>query len=87
MVSQILISSWSIGSFDECVTSESDTGNEDENGQLEAPCQFPFILNKKTYWACTYDYGHLTGYKPWCSTKTDDNDNHIQGKFFKTEPH
>ena len=33
IVSQILISSWFIGSFDECVTSESDTGNDEGDGQ------------------------------------------------------
>ena len=79
MVSLISISSWFIGSFDECVTSETDSGNEDGDGKLATTCQFPFILNKKTYWACTFDYGHLTGYKPWCSTKVDENRNHIQG--------
>ena len=68
-----------LGSFDECETSKTDTGNDEGSGKLASPCQFPFILNNKKYWACTYDYGHLAGYKPWCSTKTDENDNHIKG--------
>ena len=68
------------GSFSGCRSSETDRGNEDGDGQLGLPCQFPFILNKKIYYACTYDYGHLTGYKPWCATDTDENNNYISGK-------
>ncbi len=43
------------------------------------PCKFPFKLRGKVYWACTFDFSHITGYKPWCSTNTDANDNHITG--------
>ena len=72
-----------LGNFAECYTSATDTGNGDEDkegdGGLDLPCKFPFTLNKKTYWACTYDYGHLTGFKPWCATKTDRNGNYIAG--------
>ena len=72
-----------LGNFAECYTSATDTGNGDDekegDGGLDLPCKFPFTLNKKTYWACTYDYGHLTGFKPWCATKTDRNGNYIAG--------
>merc|ERR1712223_72623 len=69
------------GTFDECLTSKTDAGNEDSDGELGAPCRFPFTLQGETYWACTYDYGHLTGYKPWCATKTDRSGNYIQGNW------
>ena len=44
------------------------------------PCVFPFKLdlNNKTYHSCTYDFSHVTGYKPWCSTKVDANGYHIK---------
>ena len=44
------------------------------------PCVFPFKLdlNNKTYHACTYDFSHVTGYKPWCSTKVDENGYHVK---------
>ena len=58
------------GSFPNCRTSTKDKGEEDR-GRLNLPCQFPFTLRNKTYWACTFDYSHITGYKPWCSTKVD----------------
>ena len=66
------------GTFNSCRTSSSDSG-EGDRGQLDAPCQFPFTLRNKTYYACTFDYSHITGYKPWCSTKVDRNGNHISG--------
>ena len=44
---------------------------------MNLPCQFPFTVKNKTYWACTYDYSHITGYRPWCSTKVDRQGNHI----------
>ena len=48
-------------------------------------CQFPFTHEGRTYFGCTsiitnktktgdFEFG-----KPWCSTKTDDNHNHITG--------
>ncbi|CAL4063691.1 unnamed protein product, partial [Meganyctiphanes norvegica] len=42
-------------------------------------CQFPFIYNGATYTACT-TVGAPDG-KPWCSTKTDVQNNHIKGNF------
>ena len=39
-------------------------------------------MKGKIYYTCTYDFSHVTGYHPWCSTKTDDNDNHIGGQSF-----
>ena len=66
----------------ECFTSKTDDGGRYARhfGQLNAPCQFPFILNNKTYRACTWDYSHITGYKPWCSVKTDDKNFHDKGR-------
>ena len=43
------------------------------------PCKFPFIYNNKTYDSCTYDYSYATGWYPWCSTKTDENNIHVKG--------
>ena len=48
--------------------------------QLDQPCQFPFIVKGKTYYTCTYDYSYLTGYKPWCSVSTDENNLHNKGR-------
>ena len=59
-----------LGSFPNCRTSNKDKG-EENRGRLNLQCQFPFTLRNKTYWACTFDYSHITGYKPWCSTKVD----------------
>lgn len=67
-----------LGSYQNCRTSQTDKGYGDR-GQLNQPCQFPFTLRGKTYWACTYDLSHITGYKPWCSTKVDADGNHISG--------
>lgn len=66
------------GTFDSCKTSETDTG-EGGRGHLNTPCQLPFTLRGRTYYACTYDYSHITGYKPWCSTKVDANGKHVSG--------
>ena len=47
------------------------------------PCKFPFIFKNKTYYNCTYDYtlenNAFTLARPWCSTKTDENNNHVKG--------
>ena len=47
---------------------------------IDQPCVFPFKLdlNNKTYHACTYDYSHVTAFKPWCSTKVDENGWHVK---------
>ena len=47
---------------------------------IDQPCVFPFKLdlNNKTYHACTYDYSHVTAFKPWCSTKVDENGYHVK---------
>ena len=34
-----------------------------------------------TYYSCTYDYGWVTGNKPWCLTKTDENSKHQSGQW------
>ena len=46
---------------------------------IDQPCVFPFKLanNNKTYHACTYDYSHVTAYKPWCSTKVNETGWHV----------
>ena len=46
---------------------------------IDKPCVFPFKLgnNNKTYHACTYDYSHVTAYKPWCSTKVNETGWHV----------
>ena len=48
--------------------------------QVGLPCIFPFTHKGQTYRACTYDVSHVTGYKPWCSTNTDGDGNHITGR-------
>ena len=57
----------------------------EKNSQSEKQCQFPFIFKGRIFSACTtvtgtnddgdYEYG-----TPWCSTKTDSNNNHISGQ-------
>ena len=44
---------------------------------IGVPCVIPFTLLGKTYHSCTYDFHHTTGYKPWCSTKVDENGIHV----------
>jgi len=41
-------------------------------------CVFPFTYGGKVYTWCTLDGGFSI---PWCSTKTDESGNHIQGNF------
>jgi len=42
-------------------------------------CVFPFSFNGNTYQGCTpWKYGTLKG-KPWCSTRTDGQGNHLNG--------
>ena len=40
-----------------------------------AECVFPFKFNGVSHSGCTTS----GGYKPWCSTKTDANNNHVSG--------
>ena len=49
-------------------------------GGAGVQCIFPFTLeaNNKTYHSCTYDFMHVTGYQPWCSTKVDKNGVHMR---------
>ena len=47
-------------------------------------CVFPFKWRNKTHYACTYDdispaFNQKTIIQPWCSTKVDENNNHIDG--------
>ena len=73
--------------FSECRTSATENPPTCTNckrpkyyAQLDQPCQFPFIVKGKTYYTCTYDYSYLTGYKPWCSVSTDENNLHNKGR-------
>ena len=65
----------------ECRTSKTDDGGKSAKhmGQLDKPCKFPFEVNGKMYYTCTYDYSHITGNKPWCSVDTDENYKHHGG--------
>ena len=57
----------------------------ESSSNSKKPCQFPFKFKGRTFYECTtitgtddndeYEYGN-----PWCSTKTDDNGNHISGQ-------
>ena len=63
-----------------CITGQSPETLEllqQRKARIGAPCVFPFIARNKTYHSCTYDYSHITGYKPWCSTKVDDEGHHL----------
>ena len=48
---------------------------------MNTPCKFPFIVANVTYYSCTYDFGFVTGNKPWCSIKVDEKHNHISGNW------
>ena len=65
-----------------CRTSQNNTGwpagyPANRLGKLNTPCVFPFTVAGTTYYSCTYDFNLVTGHNPWCSTKTDENDEHI----------
>ena len=67
----------------ECKTSNSSDVYQlliKRGAQIGQPCIFPFTVKNKTYHSCTYDFSHVTGYKPWCSTKIDNAGNHITGR-------
>ena len=57
----------------------TNTGERRTLGNLNATCQFPFIVKGKIYHTCTWDYSYATGNNPWCSTETDDNNEHRKG--------
>ena len=50
------------------------------------PCQFPFIFKGETFKCCTNiigkheDTGEYKYGDPWCSTNTDSDNKHIEGK-------
>ena len=68
-------------SFDFCQTSETNRGSNGE-GKLDTPCVFPFKFRGKVYNACTFDHtSQDNDIKPWCSTKTDSDGNHVQGNW------
>jgi len=55
--------------------------NQQSSGCLTTsgePCVFPFIWKGKSYKACTNDGGFGNA---WCSTKTDQFGNHVNGNF------
>ena len=56
---------------DICLTS-------DDSVNPEAECIFPFKYNNYTYHGCPLDPEDKT--KRWCSTKTDENGEHIDGE-------
>ena len=66
--------------YSDCRTSRTDDGIR-QYGQLDKPCQFPFTVKGKTYYTCTWDYSFVTGYKPWCSLETDEDNKHKSGRF------
>ena len=75
--------SFQIQSFIGCRTSQRNEGLLHKGkwlGQLDKPCKFPFVVKGKTYHTCTYDFSHITGYNAWCSTNTDEKNNHIKGR-------
>ena len=51
-----------------------------QSNDQTTPCQFPFILGNTTYYGCT-SYLDPEG-KLWCSTKTNDQSEHIGQKSF-----
>ena len=56
---------------------------EKSSGSLR-PCKFPFIFKGEMFFSCTTktgknDDGSFKRGAAWCSTNTDDNDNHIIG--------
>ena len=61
----------------ECKTSLTDSGPR-QNTALNQTCKFPFKVAGKTYHTCTYDHSGGTGFKPWCSVRTDEFNNHIR---------
>ena len=46
------------------------------------PCIFPFIFNNETHYGCIWD---LNDSYAWCSTKVDDQGNHIWGNWGKCD--
>ena len=55
---------------DACLTSADSADPEKE-------CTFPFTFNNFTYYGCPTDPVDAT--KRWCSTKTDENNVHVEG--------
>ena len=46
---------------------------------IHKPCQFPFFFKNQTFWGCTSFYNSTTEDRPWWSTKTTNNHEHITG--------
>ena len=53
---------------------------KDQKTNLEKNCVFPFVLNDKIYFGCTSDF--LETKILACSTKTNDDNEHIRGMCF-----
>ena len=53
---------------------------------MNTTCVFPFTVAGTTYYSCTYDFGLVTGHKPWCSTLTDENGKHKSGNWGVCDP-
>ena len=54
------------------------TADESGNGKFRRECNFPFVYQGTTYYACTtVDNGGVL----WCSTQTDTSNNHVSGQW------
>jgi len=60
-----------------CYTCQTDSYSPDAN----ADCVFPFTHNRKEHWSCAeWDWGGENQGFLWCSTQTDRNGNHVNGR-------
>ena len=50
---------------------------------MNQPCVFPFKTGGLTYRSCKPSDSNTNG---WCSTETDANDNHVEGKWGYCSP-
>ena len=51
------------------------SANHQGSGPYNQACMFPWIYKGEKYWDCAQPDENA----PWCSTKTDESDNHITG--------
>ena len=55
------------------------TTNESGSAKKDVACHFPFILQDKTYDACTNESDPDNRF--WCSTKVDRSEKHVEGNW------